>query len=47
MQSFEYDIRRHTRPMELDGLGQVSSLNGPACEAVELDKVLLALMRMN
>lgn len=44
MQSFDYDIQRHTCPSVSDG--QVSSLNGPASEAVELDKVL-AFMRMN
>ncbi|XP_038879001.1 protein-L-isoaspartate O-methyltransferase 1-like isoform X3 [Benincasa hispida] len=38
MQSFDYDIRRHTCPSVLDGSGQVSSLNGPASEAVELHK---------
>ncbi|TYJ98490.1 protein-L-isoaspartate O-methyltransferase 1 isoform X1 [Cucumis melo var. makuwa] len=38
MQSFDYDIRWHTYPSELDGRGQFSSLNGPASEAVELDK---------
>lgn len=47
MQSFDYDIRWHTYPSELDGRGQFSSLNGPASEAVELDKVLLALLRVN
>ncbi|KAG6589408.1 Protein-L-isoaspartate O-methyltransferase 1, partial [Cucurbita argyrosperma subsp. sororia] len=36
VQSFDNDIRRHTCPSVLDG--QVSSLNGPASEAVEIDK---------
>lgn len=47
MQSFDYDIRWHICPSELDGRGQVSSLNGPASEAVKLHKVLLALLRTN